>query len=505
MSKKTVASECQNGRGELTNGHYKARLQEPSFPAKIGRRLTLAFAFLIAGVLLIGGFSLYLATEINRTTDKIKTIAARIEHADHMHVFTHHLITRVNREIIFGDSTDLADFARVADSLKEHIKHYQTLEAVAGGEQMRPQWMIFRAVEEQLGVLFALVDKARATWARGSELDQKDLARIRDLDYRLRTQFLQLNRLHQNDVDLELRTSQQRMRLITGMYLGFLIIGVAGLGAWSWVVSRTIVSPLRDLAKATLEVGRGELAKRVRVGSRDEIGQLSHFFNVMTEQLRDHEEKLKCLAALEERQRIAQELHNSLAQELAFIRLKVADAEHELSRNETLSLRQILGEVKNVAGSAYDNVCQAIFGLRALAAKGLGLIPALTEYLHDFSERSGIPVGLKVNDRIPVFSVQTEVQLIRIIQEALSNILKHSGASSGEVRFEGEDGLCKVVVEDNGKGFALEKVMGRELHYGIRMMSERAQAIKGDLKIETAPGRGTRVIIYLPVEERSNG
>jgi two-component system sensor histidine kinase BaeS len=144
------------------------------------------------------------------------------------------------------------------------------------------------------------------------------------------------------------------------MYVGFVIIGVVGLGAWSWVVSRTIVSPIRDLAKATLEVGRGELAKRVRVGSRDEIGQLSHFFNVMTEQLRDHEEQLKCFAALAERQRIAQELHNSLAQDLALIRLKVADAEHELNRGETLSLRQILGEVKKVAGSAYDNVCQAI-------------------------------------------------------------------------------------------------------------------------------------------------
>ncbi|MFQ5850158.1 MAG: HAMP domain-containing protein, partial [Candidatus Binatia bacterium] len=288
-------------------------------------------------------------------------------------------------------------------------------------------------------------------------------------------------------------------------YLTFLVIGSLGLIGWSWVISRTIVSPIRNLASAALSVAGGDLDKRVPVTSKDEIGQLSHSFNFMAERISDHEEKLKGIAALEERERIAQELHDSLAQDLALIRIKIIEAEQDLRTDGASSARETLKEMRKIAGGAFDDVRQAIFGLRTMVSKGLGLIPTLTEYLHDFSEHRGIPVDLKVDRDGPFqFSAQAETQLIRIIHEALTNVFKHAEATRSEVRFEHEGEFSKVTVEDNGKGFALREVTEKGLHFGLKTMRERARAVSGELKVETEPGKGTRVIVYLPRAEKQS-
>jgi signal transduction histidine kinase len=224
----------------------------------------------------------------------------------------------------------------------------------------------------------------------------------------------------------------------------------------------------------------------------------------MAERLREHEERLKGLATLEERERIAQELHDSLAQDLALLHLKVVEAERNLVPGDSAAAIETLKEMRRIVDNAYEDVRQAIFGLRTMVSKGLGLIPTLTEYLHEFSEVRKIPVDFKIDGVDGVrFSPQVEIQLIRIIHEALINVFKHARATRSKVKFERDEEFAQVTIEDNGQGFRPQQVMRNGFHFGLQTMRERAEGAGGSLAIETVPSRGTKVIVRLPYEKSS--
>lgn len=307
------------------------------------------------------------------------------------------------------------------------------------------------------------------------------------------------DRIH---MDETLRENALRMQLLVGLYAGFALLGVVLVMGASFLFHRTLAQPLQSLAQAASEIAEGNLYKTVPVTSKDEIGQLSHAFNLMTDRLRAHEERLKGLATLEERERLAQELHDSLAQDLALLRLKVIEVEQRLVPRDREAVAETLTEIRKIVDDAYESVRQAIFGLRTMVSKSLGLIPTLTEYLHDFSELRKIPVDFKIDGAEVVrFSPQVEIQLIRIIHEALTNAFKHADAKRSVVQFVRAGEFGKVVIEDDGKGFIVNDVMRHGLHFGLQTMRERAEGVGGKLSIETAPGMGTRVIVYLPFEE----
>lgn len=491
----------------MTTGVEIDRPGSQSFPGRIGYRSTVALGFLMAVILLVGGVSLYLASKITQNTDKIKTISGKIEHTDHMHFFMDHLVAEINRAIILGNIEEKDRIGSAIRELQDHIRHYNALDVKAPSLDSQDEHSMVSAIEGDLALLIRLVEKVEEAIAQGTEPSRGDLIRIRRFDDdELPSKFFELNNYHQSAIAEEFQTSRRRMRLITQIYFAFVALGLFGLMGWSWLVAKTIVSPIRHLASATLEVAQGDLARRVPVTSTDEIGQLSHSFNIMAEKLRDHQDKLEEVTALRERERIAQDLHDSLAQDLALIHLQIVEAGRELSAGSTSPVKEILHETQKVAGNAYDNVRQLIFGLRTMVSKRLGLIPTLTEYLHDFSEQKGIAVDLKIDPvGFPEFPAQTEVQLIRIVHEALMNVFKHSRAARSEVRFELDGNCCKVTIEDDGQGFHLENDNGQGFHFGLTTMKERAAAVGGELKIDTAPGKGTRVIVYLPIQEAAYG
>ncbi|MFQ5842769.1 MAG: HAMP domain-containing protein, partial [Thermodesulfobacteriota bacterium] len=445
----------------LATGSEKDIPGNVRFPHKIGRRLTLTLGFLITVVLLVGGLSLYLARSISQSTKKIKGIGEEIEHIDRAHFVMHHLIEQAYKAIITGVISEVEKIPGLITQLESEITEYKRMEAEGyfGGKHDSEQHTL-KAITYEVTLLTRLIQKVAASISRGIQASQEDLAALSMSDHKLRDQFQELNRLHNKKISRELLGSRAKMNIIIGLYLAFLVGGGLGLVGWSWAVSKNIVSPIRNLASAAHEVAGGNFDKRVPVTSKDEIGQLSYSFNFMAERIRDHEEKLKGFAALEERERIAQELHDSLAQNLALIHLKIVEAEQQTDTNGPSSVRTTLKVMREVAGEAFDDVRQAIFGLRTMVSKNLGFIPTLTEYLHDFSEQRGFAVDLKVDGNgVPEFSSQQEIQLIRIIHEALTNVFKHAEATASEVRFEQEGKVSKVIIEDNGKGFLLEEVM----------------------------------------------
>jgi signal transduction histidine kinase len=157
-------------------------------------------------------------------------------------------------------------------------------------------------------------------------------------------------------------------------------------------------------------------------------------------------------------------------------------------------------ELMTITDRAYEDLRQSMFGLRIKMPGELGFIVSLTKYLGEFSSQSGIPVVLEIADGRPVgLSPASEVQLVRIIQEALANVRKHAEAGRAWVRFHRQDAWVRVTIEDDGRGFdptILSSPIRRA--FGLQMMRERAEVVGGRLQVDSGPDRGTRIVATLP-------
>jgi len=212
--------------------------------------------------------------------------------------------------------------------------------------------------------------------------------------------------------------------------------------------------------------------------------------------------EVRSLSALTERERIARELHDGLAQALGIIYAQAKAAGEHVSASAGPA-GAALREIAEISAQAYEEVRQSIFGLRTMVARRLGLVPALTEYLHEFSEHTKVRVELIVPDTFPRLPLEVEAQLIRVVQEALTNVWRHARAHRAWVRFAVEGGRVHVVVEDDGVGFDWAAVVAADVRrFGLEAMRERAESIGGSLQIDSAPGRGTRVSLALPLAGR---
>ena len=211
-------------------------------------------------------------------------------------------------------------------------------------------------------------------------------------------------------------------------------------------------------------------------------------------------EEARGLATLEERDRLARELHDGLAQTLSLLYLKLTQVRGQISRGESSRVATALEEMTAMTDRAYEDLRQSMFGLRAKGPHVVGLIPGLTNCLHDFTSQSGIPVELEVVEGLSVcLSRASELQLIRIVQEALANVRKHAKAGRVWVRLRRQESWVRLSIEDDGRGFDPTILTSPEhRRFGLQTMRERAQAVGGSLNIESEFGRGTRIVASLP-------
>jgi two-component system nitrate/nitrite sensor histidine kinase NarX len=213
--------------------------------------------------------------------------------------------------------------------------------------------------------------------------------------------------------------------------------------------------------------------------------------------------QVRSLAAVQERERIAREIHDGAAQGVAFLHLRLKTLEGRMARGGVPPSLAELADMRAVSKRTYADVRQSIFGLRSGAPRGAGLIPVLAKYLREFSRESGIHVEVQDgNPRATDFSPEVEVQLVRVIQEALNNVRKHARAQRAWVRFAVEEDMGCVTVEDDGIGFRLESVRGRHgRRFGLQTMRERTEAVGGRLEIVSNPRRGSRVVVRVPLQK----
>jgi len=210
----------------------------------------------------------------------------------------------------------------------------------------------------------------------------------------------------------------------------------------------------------------------------------------------------QALAVLEERERLARELHDSLGQVLGYVNMQAQAAQTLLQQDETDQARECLKQLADVTRAAQADVREFIAGVRTSDKQKPGFRPIITNLLQQFRQSSKIETDLtiKVKDDLLVFTAAVEVQLVRIMQEALSNVRKHAGAKKVQVTVGERDELAEITITDDGCGFDLARQTGQsEGHFGLEVMRERAESVGGQFRILSSVGQGTQVAVCVPL------
>ena len=221
---------------------------------------------------------------------------------------------------------------------------------------------------------------------------------------------------------------------------------------------------------------------------------------VRTARLHEAEEQWTIHA---ERDRIARELHDSLAQVLGVIHLQLRSLETRAKDEASHVMADELSDLADTADEAYRDVREAILGLRETVREDDGLEGSLREYLRKYSRQTGISTNLACEgDTRRFLSPRSEVQLLRVVQEALTNTRKHAEASRVGVRINCLDGGTTLTIEDDGLGFDPSSVSSSmEGGFGLASMRERVEQIGGRLDVHTAPNEGTTIVVRLDAED----
>lgn len=640
------------------------------YPVRLGRRLSIALALIVVIMLCAGAFSVHLGTRINQKNTAIDqqhvhTLAAAEIHASFQYLISE--IRHIQATGRFERAPRVRDLQQgLARTIRAFMDFHRTEEQSSDEALEEPILDNLARLEADLG---AVSERSAMVFGERKLLSPAEMEQLSDLMIRVMRNRAELSHFHSELVTRLSKESQRLDRLGVRTYLAFSVIAGLLVGLASFVLQRKIATPLARLSRAALEIADGNLGDRVPVTTRDDIGQLSHRFNVMADQLQARERELKVaeerlrtklremealnqigmqlldrgglsgqdallgliaerarevlgvdasaiclatmepesvlvhsisgpdeafcaragvvrrsaardggvqhtiadcpvlrpefagshltlplrrggetrgflcvatreprtlgadqielltafsahaaitieqfrldaevqkLAAFEERGRIAREIHDGLAQTVGLLHLRIRQAQAKASREKFSPLDNDLEEMAMISGGAYEEVRNSVSGLRIPRTPDTGLAAALGGLLHLFSAQTRLLVKLKADGAETVqLSLETELQVVWIVREALNNVRKHAQVDRASVHVEHRDAVIRVCVEDRGRGFDSATIAANGLHFGLRSMQERAERCGGTLEIVSAPGRGTRVTTILPLEGRA--
>jgi two-component system nitrate/nitrite sensor histidine kinase NarX len=206
----------------------------------------------------------------------------------------------------------------------------------------------------------------------------------------------------------------------------------------------------------------------------------------------------KEMAISEERNLLAQELHDSIAQSLAFLNIQAQMLEDSLAHGQSEQARAELAQIREGIQASYDDVRELLVHFRTRFAQ-TDIESAIASALERFEGQTGIRATFTQSGTAIALSPETQIQVLHIIQECLSNARKHAGART--VRVEMQRGPhYRFRVTDDGRGFDPVQVTS-QMHVGLRIMRERAHRIGGNLSVRSQPGAGTEMALELPLEQ----
>lgn len=209
-------------------------------------------------------------------------------------------------------------------------------------------------------------------------------------------------------------------------------------------------------------------------------------------------------AATHERELMAREMHDTVAQLLGFVGFKTQAVRELVAGGKISEAQTQLDQLAALAQELYADTREIILGLRTETSPGRSLVAALEDYVTRFSGFCNLPTTLDTSRFDSIRLTPTmEVQLIRVVQEALSNIRKHAQARHANIVLERADEFALVKIQDDGRGFDTAHIRhGVFPQFGLQSMRERVQTIGGTFAIDSAPDRGTTITIKIPLVQR---
>jgi two-component system, NarL family, sensor histidine kinase YdfH len=212
-------------------------------------------------------------------------------------------------------------------------------------------------------------------------------------------------------------------------------------------------------------------------------------------ELAAYADQVEALTLAAERQRVARELHDTLAQGLAGLILRLEAIDAQLAREQTARARTLVEQALKRARAALAEARQAIDALRA--AEQAPLPERLRDEVAHFRELSGLPCALLL-DAMPPLPADLDDLLLRAVREGLANVARHAQAPQVQVRLSHDDGEVKLLVADDGQGFDPLSMTHQNGHYGLAGLRERARLAGGALNITSRAGQGTVLRVRLP-------
>ncbi len=344
------------------------------------------------------------------------------------------------------------------------------------------------------------------------------------------------------DFNLEFRRHLHALLApLTGLILVLSVFMGVGFPALFY---SNLVAPINALLQGVRRIEVGDYSEPVPVRSLDEIGFLTRAFNALTAALGDMVQTLesqvkartaaldeanaqlrgemaeserahatlveqqRALATFEERERMSRDLHDGLGQMLGYINVQAQAITSLLEGGQTAPAHNSLQELAYMAREAQSDLRRYILGLRTDETAHPEFLAALSARFRQFQSRYGIAPHLSLPADVPdpLFTPAMEEQVLRILQESLTNIGKHAGASHVAVTFNLIGDQVQVIISDDGVGFDMgacnDISTGRDSqtgnHFGLQMMRERAEQAGGRLEIRSTPGAGTQIIVLLP-------
>lgn len=494
----------------------------------IKRKLLLA-SLVLSGMFVAVGLVVYVSvTEISADTRAVFRIAQEHDQFLELQLVLAKALSPPAEYLITGDRAHRASFVNHFAAVEEGVSHLR-------GSTMLSAFLARAGIQ-----LATIEDLGRRILALPSPVGSPEgmslMAAMDGAAHDLIAQMDEVHASHKAAMAAAVAQQERAMQRSTRALVGTAMLATALSLAFSLVVSRSITGPIAALRRGTEIIGSGDLSYRLSIQGQDEVGQLAGKFNTMADRLEDayasleervvertrelaeknrelqayhrvHQELLARVISVqeEERRRIARGLHDETSQAIAtlsvnldFLQSTVADAR----------LKERLAKLRAVAEGTLDRIHKVIFDLRPRVLDDLGLAPAIAGYLESHLLPLGIEATLEAHGLEGRLPPEVETASFRIIQEAITNVVKHAHARHVQVCVDFNGTVLVMFAEDDGVGFEPQEVLNaREARRGLGLLGirERVAYLGGTVNIHSRPGGGTRLYVEVPVEVPWNG
>jgi two-component system, NarL family, sensor histidine kinase UhpB len=298
-----------------------------------------------------------------------------------------------------------------------------------------------------------------------------------------------------------------------GLILIFSLSGIMLTLLVNYLIIKTALDPLHELCRALerMEVDQTVLPDFLNRYEDPDIQNLVKAINALLQRIESHTEMLRAIserainAHEEERVRIARGLHDDTAQAISMLIIHLERLEKSIpDGNPVLTQRTV--EARQLATRLLDDLRDVIWNLRPSILDDLGLVPAIRWYAQDKLGRLGTEVSFDIPGETIRLPSHLETMFFRIAQEAVSNILHHAQAKSVIIGFHQQKNRVCLEIKDDGRGFQVDQIASEALsrkQLGLLGIRERVSLVSGEVKVESAPGLGTRLQISVPLLGRN--